>query len=67
MEILLRFLLILTMLQIEVFGQNDAKNCRVFNYEDVNHYQCGEQFASKGYAYNLDRNASIVKVGEFPW
>lgn len=51
-----------------VHGQNSTKTCRVFSPDELNvHSKCGEQFVAHGLAHNLDRSASIVEKGEFPW
>lgn len=67
MKISFKFLFLLTILQNEVCGRSFAKKCNVLSPEDVNHYQCGEQFIRKAFAHNSDNNTSIVEIGEFPW
>lgn len=68
-----RFAVILTILLLliqlnAVQGRSVAEKCPILSPSDVKTYDCGKQFLpAVELAYDADKNASIVKEGEFPW
>lgn len=51
-----------------VQGRNVAEKCPVLSASDVKAYDCGKRFLPVvGFTHNVDKKASIVREGEFPW